>query len=156
MSESTTRGILLQPGEGRTIQAGPSRITYKTTGEETGGALAVVEYTAGPGFPGPALHLHEHFDEAFYVLEGELAFRMGGETVRAPAGAFVLAPRGVPHTFANPGAVPARFLTLISPAGFERFYSDMVAVLPPGGGPPDPAAVQGVFARHDLVTVAEG
>jgi quercetin dioxygenase-like cupin family protein len=49
----------------------------------TAGAVAIVELSPDPGFAGPPLHRHD-FDEAFYVIEGELAFQLGQE--RSPAG----------------------------------------------------------------------
>jgi quercetin dioxygenase-like cupin family protein len=43
--------------------------------EESGGAVAIAENTMPAGAPGPPLHSHA-FDEAFYVLDGELTFQM--------------------------------------------------------------------------------
>src|SRR5437762_2224933 len=56
-------------------------------------------YEGGQPGPGPHVH-HEHVD-AFYIVEGELQFRVGPdiETVRAPAGTFVLVPPSVVHGF---------------------------------------------------------
>lgn len=51
-----------------------------------------------------------------YVLEGELTVLAEDRTLAAPAGTFVAIPRGTVHAFANRGTVPARWLTLISPA----------------------------------------
>jgi quercetin dioxygenase-like cupin family protein len=45
--------------------------------EETGAHGSVIEITAGATFPGPPLHVHD-FDEAFYVLDGELTFQVRG------------------------------------------------------------------------------
>ena len=48
---------------------------------------------------GSPLHVHHNEDEWFYVIEGEVTFWVGGETIVAPAGSFVYGPRDVPHTF---------------------------------------------------------
>jgi quercetin dioxygenase-like cupin family protein len=93
--------------------------------ELSDGQVAVIETEPAPGV-GPPLHCHD-FDEAFYVLEGELTFRLRDEYVRAGAGELVFAPRGVPHTFANPCGAPARQLILCTPAGFERYFARMAA-----------------------------
>jgi mannose-6-phosphate isomerase-like protein (cupin superfamily) len=65
-------------------------------------------------------HVHEGEDDSFYILEGELTFLLGDETVAAPPGTFVLVPPGVEHGFRNDGAVPVRMLNVHAPAGFDR------------------------------------
>ena len=54
------------------------------------------------------LHVHKEDDEAWYVLEGALRFRLDDEEVEAPAGGGVIVPRGTVHTYWNPRAEPAR------------------------------------------------
>jgi mannose-6-phosphate isomerase-like protein (cupin superfamily) len=74
------------------------------------------------------LHVHHRTDEAFYVLEGELSVQIGQRHVKAPAGAMVLVPRGTMHRYANEGSSPARFLVIISPAGFEQYFVERAAL----------------------------
>ena len=93
--------------------------------EESDGQVSVIETAPGPG-AGPPLHHHD-FDEAFYVMEGELTFRLRNETVIAGPGELVFAPRGVPHTFANLSDSSARQLIVCTPAGFERYFARMAA-----------------------------
>ena len=82
--------------------------------------LVLVE-VADPGGGGepPAyiapLHIHHAEDEAWYVLEGTLGFRLGDGQIEAPAGAAVLVPRGVAHTFWNAAPEPARYLLVMGP-----------------------------------------
>lgn len=90
-------------------------------GEDSGGHVAVVELT---GHGRPPLHRHD-FDEAFYVLEGELTFQLGDERSTRRAGQLAFAPRGVPHTYANRSEGPARALLVITPAGFERYFDEI-------------------------------
>jgi quercetin dioxygenase-like cupin family protein len=61
------------------------------------------------------LHVHRSDDEAWYVLEGTLRFRLGDDEVRAETGAAVLAPRGTPHAYGNAGDAPARYLLITTP-----------------------------------------
>ena len=61
------------------------------------------------------LHIHLEDDEAWYVLEGTLCFWVGDHEIEAPVGAAVFGPRGVPHTFWNPGPGPARYLLVMTP-----------------------------------------
>lgn len=47
----------------------------------------------------PPLHVHHGEDEAFYVLEGDFTFHVGGHLLPAPAGTLVFLPREVAHGF---------------------------------------------------------
>ena len=95
-------------------------------GEESGGAVSVIQSRLPAHWPGPPLHLHD-FDEGFYVVEGELTFQLRDELLTARAGDFVFAPRGVPHTFANLSHAPSRHVLVITPAGFERYFARIAA-----------------------------
>ena len=87
--------------------------------EQSGGEVAVIENSTPGRWSGPPLHRHD-FDEAFYVLEGELTFQRGEEVGVAGPGELVFAPRGAVHTLANRSSEPARYLLVCTPAGFER------------------------------------
>ena len=118
---SSALPIAVGPGEGATIQ-GPAGgpLAFKVRGEHTNGTLTALENAIAPG-DGPPLHTHANEDEAWYVLEGELRFRLGAELRGAPAGTFVFVPRGTPHCFQNVGRGSARVLVLFTPSGMERF-----------------------------------
>src|SRR5205085_8122820 len=78
-------------------------------------------------------HKHEGFDEAFYILEGELEMRVSGEVRTALPGCFITIERGIIHGYCNHTSVPVRLLTWTHPAGIEHFYeeiSDHVQTLP--------------------------
>jgi mannose-6-phosphate isomerase-like protein (cupin superfamily) len=64
---------------------------------------------------GIPLHRHRSEDEGWYVIEGRLRFMCGDREFDAPAGSGVLLPRGVPHTFWNPGPNPVRYLIIVRP-----------------------------------------
>jgi quercetin dioxygenase-like cupin family protein len=134
------RPIVLERGEGSTIQ-GPAGgpLTFKVRAAETAGSLTAFENVVAPG-DGPPLHTHAREGESWYVLEGLLRFKLGGEMRSVTTGAFVFVPPGTPHCFQNIGDAPARILVLFSPAGMEAFF-DRFAELPLG--PVDP----GVFAE---------
>ncbi len=111
--------FLLGPDEGEGVWFADSLLRYKVTGDESGGKLALAEVRAPRGSGSP-VHTHRHEDEAWYVLEGELTFWLGGESRTAGAGDFVFGPRGVRHRF-RVDSETARFLILVTPAGFEEF-----------------------------------
>jgi quercetin dioxygenase-like cupin family protein len=117
------------PGDGLTIQ-GPAGgpLTFKLTGEDSGGQLTVIENVIAPG-DGPPAHLHEAQDESWYVLEGTLRFMLGSSIQSAPAGSFVFVPRGTVHCFQNVGDGPARIVVMFNPAGMEPFF-EQFAELP--------------------------
>jgi len=60
------------------------------------------------------LHVHHTDDEAWYVLSGTMRMRIDGEDYDVPAGSGIVGPRGVPHTFGNPGEEPARYVLVMS------------------------------------------
>lgn len=103
--------------------------------EQSGGAVAIVENTMPASAPGPPLHSHA-FDEAFYVLDGELTFQVDDQVTTARAGELIFAPRGMPHTVANLTTAPARYLLVLTPPGFEREFGRRAAK-EAGIDPPD-------------------
>jgi len=89
--------------------------------EQSDERVGIVEITVPAGWPGPPLH-HHPFDEAFYVLEGELTFQLDDELATAGPGSLTLAPSDSHHALATPGAEPARYLLVWTPGGFERRF----------------------------------
>lgn len=118
------RGVVLGPGEGKTIEMPGSPMTYKAVKEDTRGAYSLIEAVVIGG--GPPQHIHQAEEEAFYVLEGEINVNLGERTIHGTAGSFVLIPKGTVHTFWNAGSTPAKLLGIISPAGFEQFFVEVV------------------------------
>ena len=94
--------------------------------EQTDGVVSLIENHFPAGAKGPYLHTHD-FDETFYVLEGELTFRVVDELLTVGPGEVAFAPRGVPHTLANRAHADARYLLVCTPAGFERHFGRLEA-----------------------------
>ena len=103
----TMKPVVHRPGEGERI-GGPTTVTIKATGDDTGGSFYLGEGVFEPGFSGPPPHVHERLHDMFYVLEGTLTMRLGDDTVELEEGSFVCVPPGVVHTFSNPGASKVR------------------------------------------------
>jgi uncharacterized cupin superfamily protein len=59
-------------------------LTYKTTGEQTHGLLALAEVHAPRGTGSPK-HRHHHEDEAWYIIDGELTLWLGDTPSTPPA-----------------------------------------------------------------------
>jgi uncharacterized cupin superfamily protein len=96
-------------------------------GERTAGHLGLVRDIVPAGHTGPRLHLHPSFDEGFYVLAGELVFRVGDTVPVVRAGELALARRGEPHTFANQTDSDVPVLMFVTPAGFEQHFAQGAA-----------------------------
>ena len=128
---------VVQPGGGRVGDLGDIGVHFKLWGEDTGGALAIVEHP----FPVGALvapHLHTREDECSIVTEGEIGFRSGDREVVLGPGGYISKPRGELHAMWNAGAVPARMIEIITPAGFEHFFrevAELIAAGPAAAGP---------------------
>ena len=115
----------------------------------------IIEILAPDGY-GSALHVHHSEDEGFWILEGEMTFYVGDQTIKAQPGSFLLGPKEVPHAFAVDSG-PGRLLFVLSPAGFEDLIREMgepareLSIPPQPEGPPDEAEMQrmaAVAARH--------
>lgn len=120
MSELTIR----QPDQGRTVGVVGDIYRVLVTGAETGGRYATIEATVLPG-GGPPPHVHSREDETFYVLEGEVTFQIGEETVVAKPGTFVHMPIGQPHAFKNETERAAKMLISFAPAGLEDYFFEI-------------------------------
>jgi quercetin dioxygenase-like cupin family protein len=96
-------------------------------GETTDGHLGLIRDIVPARHTGPQLHRHPTFDEGFYVLAGELVFRVGDAVAVVRAGEVALARRGEPHTFANQTDTDVPVLMFVTPAGFEQYFADGAA-----------------------------
>jgi quercetin dioxygenase-like cupin family protein len=115
----------------------------KAGAPDTHGRYTLVEIVVPPNYITP-LHAHGREDEAFWILDGEVVFEVGGEMFDAAAGSYLLAPRGVAHRF-TAGATGARMLFLFTPGGFERYIeATSVAALQPTVPPADVTPPQNV------------
>lgn len=109
--------------------------------------FAAMEITVPPHFAGPIPHSHDDFDEAIYVLDGQLLVS-GNQVLEAGPGAMFTAPRGHRHGFSNPYDAAARVLGIWAPAAAAlAFMQDVGAALVPGV-PPDPEQMRELYARH--------
>lgn len=97
-------------------------LTFLATGADTGGQFALMEQVARKGSV-PPRHIHHREDETFYVVEGEMTFFVGEETIKATPGTMVFAPRDVAHSFTI-DSDQVRILVMVAPAGAEGFFKE--------------------------------
>lgn len=110
-------------GEGEALWWFGGLAEIKATTEQTGGALSLLEITEPPNMQGP-LHVHHREDEGFWILEGEVTFQVGDETIDAGPGDFVFGPRDIPHRY-DVGPAGCRMLYIMTPGGFENLVRGM-------------------------------
>jgi len=133
-----------------TITVGHETLAFRVTGEDSDGALAVLEVRMPPGGGPPMLHRHDAF-EAYRVDSGELAFYLeseGGEVTRTIAGpgSVVAIPGGREHTIRNESEAEAEALVVFTPGSeMEAFAREAGALTDPG-----PADVMAVAAAHGI------
>ena len=119
--------FVLQPGEGRSIDAGNFLMTVKADANDTGGAFTLLEATEPPNF-GPPMHIHRNAAEAFYVLDGVYFMFVDQAEFRCPAGSFVYVPAGAVHGF-RVGPEASSKLNLYVPQAMIGYFDDLAAAI---------------------------
>jgi quercetin dioxygenase-like cupin family protein len=129
--------VQVNPGEGDAYSAVGDVYRVLAWGDQTGGVYSLSEIRISPG-NGPPPHVHSRDDEAFFVLEGEVTFQIGGDRILGQPGSFVQAPRDIPHSFKNSTESAARMLVWVMPAGFENFVKEFARRVPSFDSPAIP------------------
>jgi mannose-6-phosphate isomerase-like protein (cupin superfamily) len=142
---------VLGPGQGTSMPTAGVTLVLKTVAEDTDGRWTLFEYTAPPRFAGPPPHWHKATDEGFFVLEGTIRFTLNGEIRDVSAGGYARVPPGIVHAFSNPIDEPARFLGIIVPGGFEKYWEELGRMMAdePSWPPADLGPVVELMAKYD-------
>ncbi len=143
---------LLQPEEcrdGELFRIVSDTVRVLVSGEDTQGAFAVIQEDTPPG-GGTPLHVHRREDEYFYVVQGQVEFRVAGSVLQAGPGCHVFAPRDIPHNFRNAGTTPLRMIVTVQPAGFEKFVAESHREVFAQPGPPDFAKFLQICAKYQI------
>ena len=152
------------PGEGKAGFLGSIGVRFMIDGDEAGDRFSLVEHPMSPWALAAPLHRHSREDEYSFVIEGRMGALLGDEELVAGPGDLVFKPRDQWHTFWNAGDEPARILEIISPAGFEKFFEELVDLGGVGTAEPpvlgelcdryalemDPESVPGLVERFGL------
>jgi mannose-6-phosphate isomerase-like protein (cupin superfamily) len=149
---SVSDAVVRRPGEGDSLDAGPSRALFKAEVSDGEGTFSLTETTLAGGFPGPLPHRHTRMVDSFYVLEGTLTVRVEDEEHALGAGSYAFVPPGVAHTFSNPSDETVRMLNLQAPGGLEQYLKELASELKPGEQP-DPAVMAKIASRYDFAPV---
>jgi quercetin dioxygenase-like cupin family protein len=148
MEMATAKPRVLGPTDGKAGFLGSIGVRFMIDGEEAGGGFSLVEHPMPPRALAAPLHRHNREDEYSFVLEGQVGALLGDEVLIGGPGDLIFKPRGQWHTFWNAGDEPARILEIISPAGFERFFDELVDL--GGVAQADPQTMAELCSRYEL------
>lgn len=113
----------LKAGERPALNVLGMPLTMLCEARETGGAWSLFEEEVPLGM-GPPPHRHD-WDEAYYILDGEVEFTIDGKVVRSGRGDFNYLPRDTVHGFKGASESPARVLIFAAPAHGSEFFHEL-------------------------------
>jgi mannose-6-phosphate isomerase-like protein (cupin superfamily) len=125
-STTQTQARVIGPQDGKAGMISGIGVRFMIPGADSASRFSLVEHPMPARSLAAPLHRHNREDEYSYILEGRMGALLGDEVVEAGPGDLVYKPRGQWHTFWNPGDEPARILEIISPAGFEQFFDELL------------------------------
>lgn len=141
---------ILQAGHGRLGWLGGMGVRFMIDGAESSGGFSLVQHPLKPRALAAPLHRHSREDEYSYVLKGKVGALLGDRVVYGGPGDLIHKPRAQWHTFWNAGDEDASLLEIISPAGFEKYFEEIIAVAGANGGKPQAEKIIPIAARYGL------
>ena len=145
---ATATARVLGPSDGKAGFLGSIGVRFMIDGEQADERFSLVEHPMSARAVAAPLHRHTREDEYSFVLEGRVGALLGDEVVIGKPGDLIFKPRAQWHTFWNDGDEPARILEIISPAGFERFFAELVDL--GGVAQASPATLAALCDRYGL------
>jgi mannose-6-phosphate isomerase-like protein (cupin superfamily) len=145
---TTTTTKIVGPTDGKAGFLGSIGVRFMVDGAEAGERFSLVEHAMSPRALAAPLHRHAREDEYSYVISGRMGALLGDDVVEAGPGDLVFKPRNQWHTFWNAGDGSCYLLEIISPAGFEHFFAELVDMGGVAAAGPDELAA--LCARHEL------
>ncbi|MEX0682870.1 MAG: cupin domain-containing protein [Dehalococcoidia bacterium] len=136
------------PKDGKAGFLGSIGVRFMIDGDESGGGFSLVEHPMSAHALAAPLHKHAREDEYSYILQGQVGALLGDEVLVGGPGDLIFKPRNQWHTFWNAGDEPARILEIISPAGFEKFFDELVEL--GGVGQAGPEKMMELCGRYQL------
>jgi mannose-6-phosphate isomerase-like protein (cupin superfamily) len=143
-----THAKVVGQADGRLGWLGGLGIRFLIPGIDSRGGFSLVEHPLAPHALAAPLHRHSREDEYSFVLSGKVGALLGDEVVYGRTGDLIYKPRGQWHTFWNAGDERASLLEIISPAGFEKYFEELLDAF--AGGKPDPSRLRPIADRYGL------
>ena len=125
-SMDATAPKIVGPRDGNAGFLGTIGVRFMIDGGEADERFSLVEHPMSAKVLAAPLHKHTREDEYSFVLEGSVGALPGEAVVFGKPGDLIFKPRNQWHTFWNAGEEPARILEIVSPAGFEKFFGELV------------------------------
>ena len=136
----------VKAGEREALNVLGMPLRFLCDSRETGGAWSLFEEEVPRGM-GPPPHRHD-WDEAYYILEGEIDFEIDGEPVKSTAGDFNYLPRNTVHAFKGASPSPARVLIFAAPGHSSEFFEEVNSEV--RSIPDDLRKVPEIGSRHGI------
>ena len=164
MDPQTGQAKVVGRADGKAGFLGSIGVRFMLDGPEAEERFSLVEHPMSPRALAAPLHRHTREDEYSFVIEGKVGALLGEQVLIGEPGDLIFKPRNQWHTFWNAGDEPARILEIISPAGFERYFEELVDLggvtqASPGllgelcaryGLDMDPDSIPGLLERFEL------
>jgi mannose-6-phosphate isomerase-like protein (cupin superfamily) len=125
---TTNRARVLGPRDGKAGFLGSIGVRFLIDSIESDAGFSLVEHPMSAHALAAPLHRHSREDEYSYIIEGRVGALLGDDVHFGAPGDLIVKPRQQWHTFWNAGDEPARILEIISPAGFESYFAELVAL----------------------------
>ena len=114
--------MIVKNGEGEELSVLGTKVRFLLEAAKTNHSFSLMEVEL-PKDQGPPPHDHP-WDEAYYIVDGDVWFMVQNKEQVFSTGDFVYAPGGTLHSFRGAGEKPARVLVFDAPATAEGFFRD--------------------------------
>jgi quercetin dioxygenase-like cupin family protein len=125
MEKSNNLLTAMEPNQGPSVSVVGDTYRIVIGSEQTNGAYALIDMLIPPkGGPGP--HSHATFQEAFYIMNGEIKVITKEKIYTAAKGSYVNIPfNGPVHKFTNDTNNITHILCFMTPAGMEKMFLEI-------------------------------
>ena len=152
--ETATRRVEPRRAESSAVWFAGALVVVHVQAQDSDGRVGIWESVESRGDRLP-LHAHHCEHEQVVLLEGQVTFWVGSEIRHLNSRETLALPQGVPHAH-RVTSRKARILTVATPAGFERLFTDLgVPALPGTTAPPRPddATLEAAVGRFGVKIV---
>ena len=110
-----------------------------------------MEAVLPPGARATRIHRHHETDEIWYILDGQLTFRIGTQQLQAGGGTCVVVPRGLLHGVVNASPNAVRYLLMLTPGRMAGYFQEPGALIDatPAGAPTNSEKWAQIAAKYD-------
>jgi len=130
MENTNNSPIAVAAQEGPSVSVVGDTYRIVIGSEQTNGAYALIDMLIPPR-GGPPPHSHANFQEAFYIIDGEIEVITKKKTYPAKKGSYVNIPfNGPVHKFINKTDKTVHILCLTTPAGMEKMFVEIGKPVP--------------------------